>query len=403
MMRIVGGVLVVLLAVPALADDDKAKDKDKKPTPAVPLSKPDDKDKSKAKDKDGPKTPAEELQALIEEYEDAQRAFSKAYRDAKTDEDKQKVIKEKLPDAGKYAPRFVAFAEKYPKDPAAIDALVWVMTNARDRSTDKESPRAKAQAILLKDYITSDKLGEACGSLAYGFDKESEGFLRAILDKNPSPQVQAEACLALAQRLNQQAETAKRLTTHAEDVEDYIKAYGKEVIEALKKADTAKLEAESEGMFRRVADKYLPVMKEDRLTSLCQRLGYSSDKGSELILRALHDKDMRHDVQGMACLYLGKVLKNRADALPEADAKEAEKLRHDSEQLFEQALAKYKDVKAGFLGTVGVHAEAELFELKYLSIGKPVPDIEGEDLDGQKFKLSDYKGKVVLLDFWGNW
>ncbi len=36
-------------------------------------------------------------------------------------------------------------------------------------------------------------------------------------------------------------------------------------------------------------------------------------------------------------------------------------------------------------------------------IGQPAPNIAGEDLDGKAFKLSDYKGKVVLLDFWGNW
>ena len=38
-----------------------------------------------------------------------------------------------------------------------------------------------------------------------------------------------------------------------------------------------------------------------------------------------------------------------------------------------------------------------------LAIGKVAPDIEGDDLDGKKFKLSDYRGKVVVLDFWGNW
>lgn len=35
--------------------------------------------------------------------------------------------------------------------------------------------------------------------------------------------------------------------------------------------------------------------------------------------------------------------------------------------------------------------------------GALAPEIEGEDLDGVPFKLSDYRGKVVMLDFWGDW
>jgi cytochrome oxidase Cu insertion factor (SCO1/SenC/PrrC family) len=38
-----------------------------------------------------------------------------------------------------------------------------------------------------------------------------------------------------------------------------------------------------------------------------------------------------------------------------------------------------------------------------VAVGQVAPEIEGQDLDGQPFKLSDYRGKVVLLDFWGNW
>jgi cytochrome oxidase Cu insertion factor (SCO1/SenC/PrrC family) len=37
------------------------------------------------------------------------------------------------------------------------------------------------------------------------------------------------------------------------------------------------------------------------------------------------------------------------------------------------------------------------------AIGEAAPEIEGEDIDGKPFKLSDYRGKVVMLDFWGNW
>lgn len=36
-------------------------------------------------------------------------------------------------------------------------------------------------------------------------------------------------------------------------------------------------------------------------------------------------------------------------------------------------------------------------------VGETAPDIVGEDTDGKPMKLSDYKGKVVVLDFWGHW
>ena len=44
-----------------------------------------------------------------------------------------------------------------------------------------------------------------------------------------------------------------------------------------------------------------------------------------------------------------------------------------------------------------------LFELQHLQIGMVAPDITGKDLDGVEFKLSDYRGKVIMLDFWGDW
>lgn len=42
-------------------------------------------------------------------------------------------------------------------------------------------------------------------------------------------------------------------------------------------------------------------------------------------------------------------------------------------------------------------------QLQKFAIGAQAPDIVGEDIDGVAFKLSDYRGKVVLLDFWGFW
>ena len=52
---------------------------------------------------------------------------------------------------------------------------------------------------------------------------------------------------------------------------------------------------------------------------------------------------------------------------------------------------------------LGERAERDLFEIRNLAIGKVAPEIEGEDIDGKPLKLSDFKGKVVVLDFWGHW
>lgn len=72
------------------------------------------------------------------------------------------------------------------------------------------------------------------------------------------------------------------------------------------------------------------------------------------------------------------------------------------EALYESLSENYADLEAG-RGTYGEIAKRALFEIRFLSIGKVAPEIEGKDLDGESFKLSDYRGKVVVIDFWGDW
>ena len=61
-------------------------------------------------------------------------------------------------------------------------------------------------------------------------------------------------------------------------------------------------------------------------------------------------------------------------------------------------------VAAAVLLSAGVATtEAQKHSPADLAIGKVAPEISGEDVDGVKFKLSDYRGKVVVLDFWGDW
>ncbi len=75
----------------------------------------------------------------------------------------------------------------------------------------------------------------------------------------------------------------------------------------------------------------------------------------------------------------------------------------DQERLLESCQNEFKDVVAVGDTTIGTITKPMLFKLRYLSVGKKAPDIEGKDADGKEFKLSQYRGKVVLIDFFADW
>jgi hypothetical protein len=87
---------------------------------------------------------------------------------------------------------------------------------------------------------------------------------------------------------------------------------------------------------------------------------------------------------------------------------DVDQLNREAEAILDKLVSDKELAKATFVRgdktkTVGEAADAELFEMRHLLPGKPVPEVAGEDIDGKAFKLSDYRGKVVLLDFWGDW
>ena len=72
-------------------------------------------------------------------------------------------------------------------------------------------------------------------------------------------------------------------------------------------------------------------------------------------------------------------------------------LSKDSLQLFYSKLDnKLQNSKNGI-------ALKNSFEIEKIKIGKPFIDISAKDLEGNNVKLSDFKGKVILLDFWAIW
>jgi len=129
-------------------------------------------------------------------------------------------------------------------------------------------------------------------------------------------------------------------------------------------------------------------IKSKGMTNVIGSLRYASN-GDALMMKIIQESPHR-DVQGFAMLMRGETMLRNGHA--------------DAEAVLMEVVKHYGDVKIyGGRMTAGKKAEGNLFEARKLAIGKTAPDIEGEDIDGVMFKLSDYRGKVVLLDFWGDW
>ncbi|HEU4420759.1 MAG TPA: TlpA disulfide reductase family protein [Planctomycetota bacterium] len=86
--------------------------------------------------------------------------------------------------------------------------------------------------------------------------------------------------------------------------------------------------------------------------------------------------------------------------------------RHESTLRSEPATSKaFLDAKAAAAGAI-TRSEDTLLQRQFdalvavqekFGIGVVAPDISGVDLDGAALELGDHRGKVVLLDFWGDW
>jgi hypothetical protein len=258
--------------------------------------------------------PAEQYKALLKEFGEAAQANWKAATD---EERKQAAARvEPLP------LKLLELADKNPKEPWTLDALTqvitveyWLDNYSSHPGWGKDSRQARAIAILLRDHVRSDKLGETCKRVQFGFRKECETFLRTVLEKNPHKDVQGQACLRLAQFLNGRLHRLDLLTDQPVVNRRYEGLYGRDYLDTLRRQD-------------------------------------------------------------------------RATAVAEIEA------------VFEQAAEKYGHVKLSSGGTVGDNAQMELFAIRHLAVGKEAADIEGPDQNGVRFKLSDYRGKVVLLYFW---
>lgn len=128
------------------------------------------------------------------------------------------------------------------------------------------------------------------------------------------------------------------------------------------------------------------VLDESVIDALSGLNGYGA-KSIEPLLRKVIAQNPSRRAKGLACFFLA--MRTRSTSA--------------RERLLERIVDEFADVATRDGDTLGAVAERRLFAMRNLQVGKKAPEIEGRDMDGVALKLSDYRGKVVVLDFWGFW
>ena len=128
----------------------------------------------------------------------------------------------------------------------------------------------------------------------------------------------------------------------------------------------------------------------DKLAELLPLLGYRPTEESTQFLETVRTKTKSKPNKGAALYSTSLVLKRDPNRMKEY------------EEVLKTLTTEHLDLKIGRREVVkAIVAEREA--TKNFAIGKVAPEIVGKDVDGKEMKLTDYRGKVVVLDFWGDW
>ncbi len=325
---IVGLMLVLLLATPALPGQVKPGDEKE------------------------PASPRERYEALRKDFAVQQRQIIMAAQKAKGAE--QNKLVEKYRRLGSdFAEKFYKLAEDNPQDAVAVDALFWVLQNGPGSAVYS---KATAKVTDLVEKMPLTDLARRLNTLRGTNTQLLEAVLRRAEKDETNP--------------------------HAADLLAWV-------------ATSGSFSPMGKQAIDRLIARYPDHVAIERI---CQVLGRSFSPGAADVLERILDKTSNPGVKAAAALGLGKNLAAQSDRLGDQLAK-AEKVAAKAEKYLAMAV----ELLAKNNPTQQAEAERELKTFRRLRVGKVAPEISGTDLDTKSFKLSDYRGKVVLLDFWGNW
>jgi len=308
-----------------------------------------------------------EFTKIQQDYADARRAQFDALQKVKAIAERRKIDAELAPKPEVFSERYLRFAEAHPEGFAGLLALC----RAAFHAPASESG-AKALTLLKSGRVSDADISDL--NLALSWSRTSSSVGQASL---------APTVLAIVKQHLDHPAAAELLT--------WVCANG-----------IGKISGEPTASFVEAADLIVErFASSPDISNLCGLMaGAKSNRKwadkAEKSLRTILDHNTHRMVRNRALFALAAVVQGAGEARQD-----------EAERLYQQFITEFKDPPKENADPVEKLlrdlALAEIAEIGSRGLGKPAPDLVGEDLAGKPMKLADFRGKVVLVSFWATW
>jgi RNA polymerase sigma factor (sigma-70 family) len=315
---------------------------------------------------------ADRLAQILAEYQAQQDALNRALEKVENQREINQIYGKMAPDEVAFCRRMIDLANSAPTDPSARKALVWVVNKPGWPDASVYGDEFGRAAALLVRHHGDDPEAVRVG---LGMDNlvspHRDALLTGFYASAKGREAKGLARLALAQYLEKKAQfvngtrtlQGRQKTRYLGVMGDDGKLFTKEVEQSdedysyalqLKLCDASAIRAESERLYGEVIAEYGDVP---------------------------HLNVRQRELEALL-----------KEPTPKWNGK----------PLTKDEIRKLADLVAR-KRTLADMANGRLDEMYNLVEGKPAPEIDGVDSEGKPLKLSDYRGKVVVLVFWGSW
>lgn len=340
---------------------------------------------------EAPKSFKDQFDKITSEFDAAMSAWSEEFKAAKTRAAQSKLIRV-IPRL-EFAEKFLELYETNTDEKDAYLAVNQALTlgGLKTKTTasqliyeqiEEQNKKSRESYILLTKFgLSADRIKAAQKLLDLSKEEKDDAIALEMLKPITgsalarSPKLQSEAVALIWNRVEDDLESADFDTLMAI---------------AVKSNSESGLKAMGAVLKHHRDDKGF-----ERMLAVVPR---SPNKSFEMAVEEIL-KTGEGDLQAQAAVSFAKYLKVRDRGLNRDQLSEEKVAALDKEN------KDLKDLLRTLDGDSELHKQAqdELFILEKLAPGAEAMDIVGTDLYGKDLKLSDYRGKVVFLDFWGDW